>query len=599
MKKLLFSVLTLCILLSGAAFAKKTTANEQLAWQTVTTEIEAVLSGESPFAKDRGKYSDFDQELIQVLKKTEGVGRPKTIFIDDKPVKILVPLNLDENRVGGFYQVSVDGATIISYLVWTHKMEPLFIVERKRWESAATANDLEELKELVPIRDDYSPGVPVELSDLTDVYLIDYLELLPSKTQEELDAYTAQADLKSTIGRRKGSSKCLSYSAALASDWWNIVQGRSIGKYDSFVNGAREYGLNPRALESLYFNHPKSPYAFIKATGKDRVTGEKIPYSPKHYAYIMTSIDLPKSIADPIRENLSYGFPANGFAMDLPYANTFEKARGDVEAIKRDLQRFGIMYAQHTSRLFKNRVSNRWHGVHAVTIVGTAKLYGNPVVLYRETFGHNHRDYLEDSFYGPALRAFPVKFFYQGIVFPHRLIPEVKITNSTAVISFKTAAGQSIAPEHIQVMLNGSKVSARASSRVVLPIDTRRENLLEVKFARRYFYTPEEGNGYERKYIISGDNLIELKEYEAVLNALNHRRKGVFKRMFGKSDSYTDYLKERAPDLLDQIKERLNDLGKDRRIVHRIAAEIKTSPILRKSELGRIIASMIRFNNSH
>lgn len=570
------------------------TAAESAALKTVSTEIADALEGKSAFVNALGHYSNFRSELNKVLRQNGEPGMPKTMLFNGKPVKILVPLNLNDKKVGGFFQVSPDGKKIISYLVWDKNFKPLFEVDREKWEQTADAATLPELAELVPIKEGYSAGVPVDPSDLSDVYIIDYVNILPSKTQEERKAYTDTAGLKSHLGRRTGSSKCLSYSASLASDWWHIAQGNKIGKYDSFVNGAREYGTNPRMVESLYFSFPKCPYSFVKETGLDRVTGEKIPYSPKHYAWIMSSVKLPEVINDPLKREISYSLPKRYFGMDLPFMNSFDKSRGNVEQIKKDLQRYGIMYAQHASRLFNDKISLTLQGVHAVNIVGTAKLKGEPVVLYYETFGKNHRDYLEDSFYGPALRAFPVKFFYQGIVFPHRIISDVALNKGKAEVSFKTAAGKAIAPEKISVKVNGKTVKTKASSKINIEIPE--ECVLTVEYSRRYFYTPEESEGYVRNYLISNGQIIELKHYEAILKALAERNGGLLKKVLGKDDSYTDHLISLAEKTCENLRHQATGIARNKGLLNMINRELQNSKILAKSDFGKAVSEIIKFN---
>ncbi|PKL48913.1 MAG: hypothetical protein CVV42_07930 [Candidatus Riflebacteria bacterium HGW-Riflebacteria-2] len=594
MRKLLLTALVFCLTLSLSPIMAATDA-EKTALKTVAAEISAALAGRSEYAKNLGRYTDFNKDLQKVLKKYSEPGQPKTLNFNGRPAKILVPLNLDEKRVGGFFQVSVDGRKIISYLVWNKELRPLFVVDRNKWEGTVDAGLLAELAELMPISENHSAGVPVEKSDLTDLFLIDYLDNLPGKTQEELAAYTSTVGLKAHLGRRTGSSKCLGYSASLASDWWNIAQGNKLGSYHSFINGAREYGVDPRLVESLYFQNSKCPYSFIKETGNDRVTGEKVPYSPKNYAWILSSIKLPEQINDPLKREISYQLPANRFAMDLPFDNSFNKSKGRVEKIRSDLQKYGIMYAQHTSRLFKDKVSLTLQGVHSVNIVGTAKLKGEPVVIYYETFGKNHRDYMEDSFYGPSLRAFPAKFFYQGIVFPHRIIPEVSLRNNTANVVFKTHEGKEIAPEIISVKVNGKAIEVKPAAKISIALNGP-ETTLNLKFARKYFYTPEESNGYERNYLISNNKIIELARYEAILKTLAERKGGLFKQVFGKNDSYSDHLKVAEEKARESLRSQLIALRGDAAMLKRVAAEVNRSEILRKSELGKIVAGMVKFN---
>lgn len=593
MKRNWLAIVVLCMALClPQVFAQ--TAAESTALKTVSDEIADALEGKSAFVNSLGHYSNFRSDLNKVLRQNGEPGMPKTLMFNGKPAKILVPLNLSDKKVGGFFQVSTDGRKIISYLVWDKSFKPLFVVDRDKWEQTTDAAALPELAELVPIKEGHSAGVPVDKADLTDLFIIDYVDILPSKTQEERKAHTDTVGLKSHLGRRTGSSKCLSYAASLASDWWHIAQGNKIGSYDSFVNGAREYGTNPRMVESLYFSFPKCPYSFVKETGLDRVTGEKIPYSPKHYAWIMSSINLPGKINDPLKREISYDLPKRYFGMDLPFMNSFDRTRGNVEQIKKDLQRYGIMYAQHTSRLFSDKVSLTLQGVHAVNIVGTAKLKGEPVVLYYETFGKNHRDYLEDSFYGPALRAFPVKFFYQGIVFPHRIISDLALNSGKAEIAFKTAAGKTIAPEKVTVKVNGKTVKTKAASKISMTIP--QECVLSVEYSRRYFYTPEESEGYVRNYLISNGQMIELNHYEAILKTLSERNGGLIKKVLGKDDSYTDYLIALAEKTGDSLKKQISSISRNMGLIKMVSAEIQKSKVLAKSDLGKAVAEIIKFN---
>ncbi|EKD82236.1 MAG: hypothetical protein ACD_39C01410G0001, partial [uncultured bacterium] len=261
-----------------------------------------------------------------------------------------------------------------------------------------------------------------------------------------------------------------------------------------------------------------------------------------------------------------------------------------------DLQRYGIMYAQHTSRLFSDKVSLTLQGVHSVNIVGTGKLKGEPVAIYYETFGKNRRDYLEDSFYGPSLRAFPIKFFYQGINFPHRLIPEIAVRNGNAAISFKTAEGRAITPDRLSIELNGKSTDARPAAKVSVALTGTDVNTVKIKFSRKYFYTPEEADGYERHYLISNGTVIELSHYEAIVKALSEREGGLFKKMFGKDDNYTDHLKVAEEKTRESLRAKLVAARSNTALLNRVAAEINKSSTLNKSELGKIVAGMVKFN---
>jgi hypothetical protein len=252
------------------------------------------------------------------------------------------------------------------------------------------------------------------------------------------------------------------------------------------------------------------------------------------------------------------------------------------------------MYAQHTSRLFNDKISLTLQGVHSVNIVGTAKLKGKPVVIYYETFGKNKRDYMEDSFYGPSLRAFPVKFFYQGIVFPHRIIPQVSLRDNTAVVVFKTHEGKTITPEKISAKVNGKAVAVKPAGKIRIALNGP-DATLNLKFSRRYFYTPEEAEGYERNFLISGNRIVELSHYEAILKALAERKRGLFKKLFGKSDSYTDYLKAAEEKKRESLRAQLIAI-RNTALLGRVATEVNKSDTLKKSDLGKIVADMIKFN---
>ena len=135
----------------------------------VEKEVQAILAGKSEFARKIGKSSDFYRELLKVMRRFSEVGMPKPLKFNGKTAKILVPMNLDAGRVGGFFQTSADGKRLISYLPWNGSFEPLFIVDRQKWEQVTDASQIESLKELVPLTEGYSAGTPVDPADLTDL----------------------------------------------------------------------------------------------------------------------------------------------------------------------------------------------------------------------------------------------------------------------------------------------------------------------------------------------------------------------------------------------------------------------------------------------
>ncbi len=589
-------MISLFLLLSVVA-AWALSPAEEAALNTVKKEIQAVGEGRSPQVRALGRLSSFDEHLRALIRKHPELAVPKTVFLAGKPVKILVPFILDEDQVGGFYQISADGSVVLSRPTWSSDLSPLFKAPRKIWEAAPTANDVPEAAELIPIKEGFTAGTPVEPSDIKDCYLIDQIDAIPPKTQEERREYVGGADLKSTLGRRTGSSKCLSYAASMASDWWKIIQGMKLEPYISFVNGEMEYGLNPRLLESLYYAVEKSPYSFIKFTGHDRVTGEEIAYSPKHYAYVLSVIAPPEGVSDPLKKDISYPIPEGRFGMDQPFFVVFNHSKGEVPAIREALRRYGILYAQHTVRLFHDKLSFKVQGMHSVDIVGTGRLNGKDVVLYYETFGKNHRDYLEDSFFGPRLRAFPAGFFYQGIAFPHRIRVNVTRENDGWAVRFTDFRSRPIVPEKVWVKLDGVEKKTRPSSTLRFPA-AKGVQRLDLKFDKTYFCVPEENGAYERLYFLGRDRAVEVREYEKVAVAMVEWKRNFIQDLFRKRDSNYDYLLGREDSVRREFVQAVKGSLDDGPMLRQVGTAIQASPILRQSQIAKEFLALTHFRDT-
>lgn len=592
-----FLALAVLALLLVAAGAQALSPAEETARRTVAREIAQAKAGRSPFVGALGRGSDFLADFRKVAARHPEVGMPRTVLVDGRPAKILVPLNMGPERVGGFFQVSADGRTLLSWLAWDADLQPVFQVARAEWEKADTANEVPGVAELLPVKSTYSAGWPVEPGDVEDCFLIAHLDGLPSKTQEERKVYTGSNLLKDWLGRRTGSSKCLSYAASLASDWWRLALGLRLGKYTSFVNGTLEYGLNPRLVEAYYAATEESPYTWKKYTGKDRVTGEAIAYSPKHYAYTMSGVPHPAEVKDPLRPGLTHRLPPGGFAMDQPFHVVFNRSQGKVPAIREALQRYGILYGQHTMRLLSDRISLKAVGVHSVNLVGTGRYRGKDVVLYYETFGRNHRDYLEDSFYGPRLRAFPVEFFYQGIAFPHRLDVTVVRQGADLALRFTDFLKRPLAPETLEVKIDGTPSPVRAAAIVRLP-GAARARRLELRYGRRYFCLPEENGLYERVFLLGDHSLVELREYEKVVAARGKARQGLIEALLHRPDSFYDHMVRREEALRQALVPAIREAVREPRLRADLAAAFTASPVLRESALGQAVTSLLQFRQA-
>lgn len=587
-------MLAFSLFLGTAAFAM--TTGEKAAIDTVRREVGLILGAKSSFARPLGQYSDYQADLQVILRKYPVLNKPRQVLLEGRPVKILVPLALSAEDVGGFFQVSPDGSTILSWPAWDKELKPIFRLSRADWEKAPDANSLPQLSELIPVKPDHSAGVPVEISDLEDVYLIDHLESIPPKTQEERKVYTEQEGLAGALGRRTGSSKCISYAVSMASDWWKSVLGLPIGKYVSFVNGTLEYGMNPRLIESLYYSVPKSPYSWVLFTGKDRVTGEKIAYSPKHFAYIVSSIPLPKEVQDPIRKDVRYPLPADGFGMDKPFFPVFDHHHGDVKTIREGLERYGILFSQHTMRFLHDKLSSPL-GVHGVNIVGTARLKGKDVILYYETFGKNHRDYIEDSFYGPRLRAFPVQFFYQGLAFPHHLRVSMEPRGETLYVRFTDCLGRPAVPDRVSAERDGTPVAVKAAAELHFPAFNEK-GVLKLRFEKKYFYAPEEDGAYERTWFFGKSGCVELKEYEKLVAALHANKQNLIEKIRYKPENFYDYLVCREETLRRELLPILRKLSSDPDLARTVAAEFRWNEVLAKSPLGRECKDLLKFSEA-
>ncbi len=587
-------VLIFSFVLGTAAFAM--TAGEKAAVETVRKEVARILGSKSAFARPLGSHSDYQTDLQAILRKYPVLNEPRQVLLDGRPEKILVPLMLSEREVGGFFQVSPDGSTILSWLAWDKDLKPIFRVPRDEWGKAPDANALPQLAELIPVKPDHSAGVPVEISDLEDVFLIDHLECIPPKTQEEREVYTEQEGLAGTLGRRTGSSKCISYAVSMASDWWKSVLGLPIGKYVSFVNGTLEYGMNPRLIESLYYSVPKSPYSWVLFTGKDRVTGEKIAYSPKHFAYIVSSIPLPKDIPDPIRKGVRYQLPPEGFGMDKPFFPVFDHHRGNAKTIRQGLERYGILFSQHTMRFLHDKLSSPL-GVHGVNIVGTGRLKGKDVVLYYETFGKNHRDYREDSFYGPRLRAFPVQFFYQGLAFPHHLRVAMEPRGDTLSVRFTDCLGRPVVPDRVSAECDGMAVAVKPAEELRFPAFNGK-GVLKLRFEKKYFYAPEEDGAYERTWFFGKNGCIELKEYEKLVTALHAHKQNLIEKIRYKPENFYDSLVGREETLRKKLLPILRRLPADPDLARAVADEFRRNKVLEKSPLGRECKDLLTFSEA-
>ncbi len=446
---------------------------------------------------------------------------------DQRIARWLVGLQM-EDEIGGFLAIDPQDGSLLSRLMFTPELVPLFRVPSDVWTAAPNVNAIPQLAELVPPLTQFTTGIPIDPSK-QNVQLIDYVRDLPKKTQEErretVEAFNrglgreVGVTLRHTPGRRTATSKCLAVAASYLADWWLVATGETLQPYRNAVGGQQEYGINPRHLESLYYKrvhneagrfgrvvlrlgnwlgihmYARGPF---KLVGRDRVTGEGIPYSPRGYARILGETEA-GAVPDPLAPDfVQFTHGDNPFAMDEPPLlmvldrnymarrtrrkderryqtkdapfqiadwNSSRLERHELEAhLINALNTWGPLYAQHMQR---NRQGDpqrglRAKGVHACVIVGHTEIEGRIHFIYRETFGDATQRYLEDSFLGPSYRAFPIEFFYQAIAFPHTLqLTTIGISRTsdgahTGILEIHTNRGQTpIDPDRINVVIDG------------------------------------------------------------------------------------------------------------------------------------------------
>ncbi len=350
--------------------------------------------------------------------------------------------------VAGFWAVDPMEPRVIGELYWDYDSSPLWKVPSEEWNAVRWADELEPLQELVPTSNGFTLGYPIDPLELDEVYVVRDAFKLPAKTQEErrltiercnreYELAGRTIELKSVPGRRSGTEKCLSVATSYVVDWWRMICGFPARPYRSVFNDVREYGVNPRMLESLYYSIYESSIFRLtdyvpKLLYEDGITGERVPFSPERYARLVCRMDLPGRIRDPLLEHMEYEVPS--FCMDGEPLVVYRKhlassAHETWLRIGKALREHGMLLGQHVLRLPGGRPSII--GAHAVAIVGYGKFQGREVLIYKDTFGRFEDSYLEDSFGGPRCRIFSPEYFYQAIAFPHTIGITVSRTEYT------------------------------------------------------------------------------------------------------------------------------------------------------------------------
>lgn len=464
--------LPLCLLLVALLAAPAPAAAPP---DTLAAAVEAAKAGRfagfSPYERDiafpwHADWAAFAKRLGPPL-------TPKPALIDGNIARWLVPCLLPDGRAGAFFPFDATGR-LAGLPDFTATLEPGFAVSREAWEQAATVNDLPELAELLPIKLTYSAGIPVDPARIPGVFMVAGLPgRLPAKSQEERFEWLkrggwkgAKGDLlKAHLGRRTGTSKCLCYAASTVADYWTATLGHPLPGYTNFISGVKEYGTNPRHLEALYETYRKRfPRRFWHAPGgKDRVTGEPIPWSIKAYVEtIFNARDI--QVTDPINPKVAWSLGREGFHMDLTPMRIFKgPTPGKGRRIKEALRRYGPLLAQHTMRV-TDSIPNPFIGVHAVVLVGHFAKDGDDWFIYQESFGPYGENYLEDSVGGPRYRAMPARLFYQAWGFPHTLRADLRPAPGGVIVLPKSHENRPIAVDAVEAVAGSRTVAARRNA---------------------------------------------------------------------------------------------------------------------------------------
>ena len=528
--------------------------------QSVIEHINAIQNG----ARDGDALTDYWNDYRAVLSSWTDVSSAKPVLITKEDGTVLIARYLvgltKGNVVGGFWAVNSKSGAVQSELLWTTEMAPLWKVPASTWQNAASVNDIEELAELIAPFDQFTTGIPINPNHRDAKIIEGVVDVLPLKTQEErterVEWFNAthgtdlKVALKAHKGRRTASSKCMSIAASYVGDWWTVRTGGKLPTYTNGVGGQKEYGFNPRLLECIFYARRKDQ--FLKFVGnfktapfsKDRVTGEPIPYSPRGYSRILAETNEGVTKDNLVPSLLQYETKNNHFAMDqkpLIY-QVFTTGHFPRRAIKKDLKnaedpdfpfslaenygepvsvadigvaldRWGPCLAQHMGR---NKDGNPktgkfGMGVHCVTVVGTAKVSGKDMLLYRETFGPATHDYLEDSFMGPAYRMMPIEYFYQVIAFPHHLyvkLDGLKYAEDASLVgTISVTTNRRKAPvdvDDVHVFVDGklathgrAKPLGNGKYQLWLPMSvTKYSKRIEIRVTKKYFADAAGNNAF-------------------------------------------------------------------------------------------------------
>ncbi len=480
----------------------------------VANHIVAINKGTVELGEAKVRYYE---DYRRVLASCSELSTAKPVFYEKEDGTQLLARYLVGFRQGGetrgFFAVDANDGTVICDLMWTPELLPLWSVPNAKWDQAQSANELDELAELMPPLNQFTAGIPIDPRSPNWTIIDGMVDELPTKTQEERREQVNHFNethgerlgvkLKSKMMRRIATLKCMSVAASYAADWWAIRTGQELGVYKNAVGGQQEYGYNPRVVESLFYHKRNEQNFFGRWIGNwkaapltsDPVTGENVPFSPRGIARILHETDSQK-LKDPLVPSLlQYDIRDNHFCMDakpvitqvfttglfpsraierdkrqaedsdFPFALPPNYGTDDgVNNLKMAIDTWGPHLAQHMQRTMggKSRTGFTGMGVHCCLLVGYGMYEDKLHFVYRETFGGGKGRYLEDFFLGPEFRIMPAEYFYQAIGFPHHLYMELEGLKTgldaalEGTLKVTTNKGKvAISPDEIRVYVDG------------------------------------------------------------------------------------------------------------------------------------------------
>lgn len=476
----------------------------------IVQKLEAKIQGylHDPSYTAMASQNGYFRDGLALLQKYHTLATPKLIDVNGKPVKYLVPIVFDEKTLAGFIHVDPVDGDVLGWPSWDSSGKPLYRVSREEWEGRTDAASwTAAISELIPNNLLVSPGLRVNPYTETGWRVVDHgLDEMPSKNQEdrkewidEINSLHQPRPRWTTFGTRwrQPALKCLSFAAATCADWWTMEYGRMLGSYTNVVNGALEYGHNPRAVETIFYvRHRLDPLKYFTVPFyPDPVTHENVPFSLPGYADALTR-PMRGTLPDPaLPSAFSYTYPKNVFCMDKPPVTIFRFERGKSEKLKTALARHGIVYAQVDSGI---PVIGPLSGIHAVAIVGYRDTATGTIFLYRESFGNFSAEYQEDMGGGPKYRGLGIDGFNQAYAFPHGLEADVLSRSGTAA-TVKVSNGGGIPIDcdlpgsRALSLVSGKTLSMTRGSRkgeliIDLSQDGARADRIKLILPRRYYY---------------------------------------------------------------------------------------------------------------